>query len=98
MRIENFEFFFNEESEHIDGRVFTRSPEIVAYNKTEGGEEYRYTILFYEKNRGGYEIRFIGSRPLQFTYKDKDILWELMQYGQTVLDAKFNLNEKIKQL
>jgi hypothetical protein len=98
MRIENFEFFFNEEPEHIDGHVFTRNPEIVAYNATEDGEEYRYTILFYEKGREGYEIRFIGSRPLEFTYKDKDILWELMQYGQTVLDAKFNLNQKIKQL
>ncbi len=48
-----------------------------------------YTLLFWRKGSEGYCIRFVGDRPLRA--ENKTQLWNLMAYGQAILDAEFNL-------
>ena len=71
----------------------TRMPEIVRWQTWPEGKEYCYTLLFWEKDREGYYIYFIGGRPL-----DKDIdqadLFKLMRYGQAILDAKWEVERE----
>ena len=87
MRVKNLEFIRNRDGQYL------RDPEIVAYDTDSTGKEFRYTLLFWRKNREGWQIEFVGNRPLNFD--DKETLWNLMQYGQAVLDAEFRLFESV---
>jgi hypothetical protein len=70
-----------------------RAAEIVCWETNSDGQEYCYTLLWYQKGSEGYYIEFVGRRPLD--HKFDDVLWAIMEYGQTVLDAEFRLNEVI---
>ena len=70
----------------------SRDPEIVKWT-TVAGQETRYTLLWYRKYGEGYRIEFVGDRPLQEEHQEE--LFELMRYGQTVLDAEVKLLERI---
>lgn len=60
-----------------------------------GDSERCYTILWYVSGKEGYRIEFVGSRPFELEYGDQQVLWELMKYGQRVLDAEFELKSNI---
>jgi hypothetical protein len=82
MRVKNLEF----------RRLEEREPEIIAWvesNVNTIAGDYCYTLLWYHKNKEGYYIQFIGDRPLVF--EDQELLWKMMKYGQTVLDAELEL-------
>jgi hypothetical protein len=81
MRFEEFEFRRNENHEH------DRDPEIVQW--AENGTEYCFTLLWFKKVTDDWYIEFVGNRPL--TVENRETLWKLMEYGQTVLDAEFKL-------
>tara|TARA_R110000868_G_scaffold191533_2_gene435709 strand:+ start:527 stop:781 length:255 start_codon:yes stop_codon:yes gene_type:complete len=81
MKLKNLEF------RHSEGR----SAEIVQWNTTNKGEQFCFTLLFYEHESEGYEIRFVGDRPLQ--YDDEETMFAMMKYGQTVMDAKWKVEE-----
>ena len=74
MRYKNLEF------RQKDGR----DPEIVVI------EPHCYTILWWKRDKEGWYIEFIGSRPLD---EDMANVWNLMRYGQSVLDAQFRLEQ-----
>ena len=80
MRVENLEFIRNPNSE--------RGPEIIQWGMHDGAP-IRFTILFWRKDREGWHIEFVGSRPLEVD--DQDVLFKIMRYGQAVLDAEFQL-------
>lgn len=81
MRIKNLEF-----------RHFEHRPaEIVQWAIDGGGKDFCFTVLFYERESEGYEIRFVGDRPLQ--YDDEEIMFAMMKYGQTVMDAKWKVEK-----
>jgi hypothetical protein len=80
-RIHDLEFRYGDD---------TRPPEIIRWHENEQGK-YLYTLLFYEKGSEGYDIRFVGARPLE--YENTEKLWALMKYGNRVLDALFRLEE-----
>lgn len=82
LRIDDIEFRHNE----------TDKAEIVQWWKKPGGEkEYCITLVLWNRDREGYDVRFIGSRP--FDYDNGPDLWALMKYGQRVLDALFEFQE-----
>ena len=81
MKLKNLEF------RHSEGR----SAEIVQWNTDSTGKEYCFTVLFYEHSSEGYEIRFVGNRPLQ--YENEEIMFAMMKYGQAVMDAKWKVEE-----
>lgn len=83
MRINNLEFRRNGEK---------RSPEIIKWSVNNTGTEFCFTLLWYIKGREGWEIQFVGDRPLHETEPIE--LFELMRYGQTVLDAETKLMER----
>ena len=69
------------------------TPEIVRWAPDADSErgEFCYTLMFFDREREGYNARFIGSRP--FDYGDSTALWNLMTYAQRLLDAKFALED-----
>jgi hypothetical protein len=84
LRKGNLEFRRNKED---------RQSEIVRWSKNGDGTEYCYTLLWYQRDEEGYYIEFVGRRPFD---DNSDNLWELMEYGQEVLDAGFKLEERLK--
>ena len=83
-RIGNLEFRRNKEG---------RPAEIIRWAQNGDGTEYCYTLLWYQRGREGFYVEFVGRRPFD---DDADNLWEIMEYGQAVLDAEFELEEKLK--
>jgi hypothetical protein len=61
-----------------------RDPEIVATKPC------CFTILWWKRDKEGWYIEFVGARPLD---QDMNDVWNLMRYGQAVLDAQFRLEE-----
>lgn len=84
MRIKNIEF------RHLD----QRPAEIVQWATDSSGKEFCFTLLFYKRNSEGYYIEFVGARPLE--YADEELMWVLMKYGQSVMDAKWRVEEATK--
>jgi hypothetical protein len=53
-----------------------------------------YTLLQYKNTKEGPDIRFVGNRP--FKVQDQDLLWYLMEFGQTIGEAEFELDYRTK--
>ena len=83
-RIDNLEVRFNFDSD--------RDAEIVKHFQGAGGE-YCCTILWWVKDSEGYSIHTIGGRIFGQDI-DRDTLWKLMKYGQTVMEARFSLDQQ----
>jgi hypothetical protein len=83
-RIEDLEFKPTE-------AVGKRDHAIVQWFPREGeeGKEYCCVVCFFRRGSEGYEIEFVGDRPFQV--EKHDVLWNLMRFGQRVLDASFDL-------
>jgi hypothetical protein len=88
MRVNNLEFIRNRNS------LPNRDPEMVAYDNDVSGKEFKYTLLFWKKNKEGWQVEFVGGRPMDIN--DRETLWYLLEYGQAVLDAEFRLLEYTK--
>jgi hypothetical protein len=74
---------------------FASKWEIVKWENHEEKEgEYCYTLVLYDMHNEGFDIQFVGSRP--FEYENKDKLWDLMKFGQSVLEALFELEDDWK--
>jgi hypothetical protein len=84
LRIGDLEF------RHLD----TRKAEIVQWwKRSDSDTESCHTLLWWTRGKEGYDIEFIGGRP--FEYDQNKVLWEIMKYGQKVLDAVFDLQEEL---
>lgn len=83
-RVGNLEFRRNKEG---------RPAEIVRWARNGDGTEYCYTLLWYQRGQEGFNIEFVGRRPFD---AQEDNLWEIMEYGQAILDAEFELEEKLR--
>lgn len=75
---------------------FNKMYELVQWNKKETGEEYCFVIAFFRKGKEGCNIEFIGNRP--FLNDNSELVWTMLKYGQSVVDAEFNLEESIANL
>lgn len=81
MKLRNLEFRVMED----------RFPEIVCWFDYES-KKACYTVARWNRNSEGYNIEFIGDRPFDDKIDANDV-WELMKYGQKVLNATFRLEE-----
>lgn len=81
MKLRNLEFRVIED----------RFPEIVCLFEY-GGKKGCYTVVRWNRGSEGYNIEFIGDRPFDDKIDARDV-WELMKYGQKVLNASFDLEE-----
>lgn len=76
------------------GENLETSYEIVRWqpnkNFKNGPSEMCYSIVWWHKRKEGYELSFIGERPFEAEV-DKEVLWDLMEYGANILSAKFEL-------
>lgn len=70
-----------------------RPAEIIRWAKNGDDTEYCFTLLWYQKYKEGYYVEFVGRRPFD---DDSESLWEMMEYGQEVLDAEFKLEDQLK--
>lgn len=61
------------------------SYELVKWNKD---KEFCYVVAFFDERKDGCEIRFIGDRA--FKYENEEVMWEMLKYGQKIVDAKIN--------
>lgn len=67
-----------------------RDAEIVHWKEDSLGNNFCYTLMFFEKNNEGFHANFVLDRPLQ--YENFSALWSLMRYAQKILNAKFELD------
>lgn len=69
-----------------------RKPEIVCWKVGANDEWFCYTLCWWDRDKEGYNLEFIGSRP--FEYDDIGTLWPLLEYADKVLQAQFELEKK----
>jgi hypothetical protein len=69
---------------------------ILRWFEREDGSEYCYVLAYFIKSSEGYDLKFVGPRP--FEVENKDLFWALINYGQKVIDAEFELEERLKEL
>ena len=54
--------------------------------------EYKWSIAYWTKDREGYDLHFVGDRPL-----DKRVDWRnlevVIRQGQQIADSKFYIEE-----
>jgi hypothetical protein len=89
MRYEDLEFRKNSGA---------RNSEIVAwspYPDSDRGEEFCFTLLWWKKDKEGYYIEYVGSRPLEYSHPDR--LLHMLRYGQSVLDAEYKFMEGVNK-
>lgn len=83
MRIDDIEFIRNFGDQ--------RDAEIVKWEKNPAGKEFRCTLLWWRKGSNSFNVEFVDSRP--FDYENTEKLFDLMHYGQKVLEAERRLLE-----
>ena len=67
-------------------------PEIVCWFPCSDNQaETCYTLMHWVRGSEGWDIRFVGDRPFDQDRFDREILWQLMQYGQSLADAEFRI-------
>lgn len=69
-----------------------RNAEIVRWQDSETLGKFCYTLAWWVKGSEGYDLHFIGSRPLD-PEVDRVYFWELVKYGQKICDAKFEVDD-----
>ena len=82
-RIENIEFRWSE---------INQKHELVQWLQTDSAESFCIVIAFFDLGSEGSEIRFIGDRP--FTTENSELVWDMLRYGQSIVDAIFELNDR----
>tara|TARA_R110000787_G_scaffold252616_1_gene358090 strand:- start:321 stop:596 length:276 start_codon:yes stop_codon:yes gene_type:complete len=61
--------------------------EIVKWSKKQDGEDYCWVVAYWIKDREGFDLQFVGSRP--FDIKAKTFM-KVAKQGQQMLDDAFN--------
>ena len=79
------------------GENATKYPEIVRWYERKEGDPFCCTLLYWVRDSEGWRITFVGDRPFD-NEVDKDALWALMKYGQSVSDAQFKLESDMRDL
>ena len=67
-----------------------RDPEIIRWVEQSGKDPFCFTVIWWKRNSEGWNIEFIGARPFE---QETDDIWNLMKYGQSVMDAVFQLEQ-----
>ena len=82
-RINNLEFRWSETN---------HSHELVQWIKKDGSKDFCIVVAFFRIDSEGCEISFVGRRP--FDVGNDDLVWAMLKYGQSVVDALVILQEE----
>jgi len=98
MRIDNLEFrTCNEDltsaSPHTTAEIVKWDP-ISDDRYGPSVKEVCYTLMYWEKDKEGCCIRFVGNRPFEVEDVEWDKMWSLAREGQKFLDKKFSDEEE----
>lgn len=74
----------------------SRNAEIVRWQESETLGKFCYTLAWWIKDREGYNLQFVGPRPLD-SEVNQDYFWELVKYGQKICDAKFDVDDYLRE-
>ena len=83
-RIDNLEFRYSGTNEKY---------ELVRWIDSDP-KEYCIVIAFFNKESEGCSIEFIGGRP--FDTGNKELVWSMLSYGQSIVDAEYELEYETK--
>ena len=73
----------------------SRNAEIIRWQDSKDFGKTCYTLAWWIKDKEGYNIQFLGDRPLSYEV-DQDYFWELVKYGQKICEAKFQVEDYIQ--
>ena len=59
-------------------------------------KQYCYTLATWEKDSESWDLKFVGNRAFDENKVDRHLFWELAKYGNTIANAEFDLEEKVK--
>lgn len=70
--------------------------ELLKWDKTESGKEYCFTLAYWYKDDEGYELHFVGDRPLEYISElNISEIWKQLFLAQQMLqDAWSKSNEE----
>lgn len=82
-RIDNLEFRWSGTNQ---------SHELVQWIKRDGSGDFCIVVAFFRIESEGCDISFVGRRP--FDVENNDLVWAMLKYGQSVVDALVILQEE----
>ena len=57
-----------------------------------------FTIALFKKENDIYNLKFIGNKPFNLDKYEVEHFWLLAKYGQTLLEAEYEFNNKTKDI
>lgn len=96
-RVSNLEFRCVDDTINKGQSDHRSRAEIVRWYDREVGDPFCCTILYWSKDKEGWDITFVGDRPFDNEI-NQPLLWTLMKYGQRILDCNFRLEEEMKDI
>lgn len=84
---------YGRESEYIKDGNWYRHPDYQNYRKHKDcfkHPESCYTIasFVWDEHEGIYELHFVGDRPIELQKDERDVFWEIYEYGEKVMNSK----------
>lgn len=86
---------YNRESEFTkvvdsDFYYYPNNPKHRIHKDLFKSKEYSIAIASFEYDDGFYELHFIGNRPLDLNDEEIRYFWDIIKYGNTILNGKKN--------
>lgn len=85
------------------GREDEHYYEIVRFYHDKTEQRYCYTLLQWQRQSEGWDIKFIGNRPFMYINQDSlnsgvdcEKFWSFLEYCQGYLDNEFRFEENLK--
>ena len=63
------------------------------FEATETCQRHCYVLAYWRRDKEGYDMMFVGSRPAKLSKKDANSFWRLYKRGQKLLTKHFNLDD-----
>lgn len=66
--------------------------DFVLWEKDGNGKDFCFSLAYFIKGSGSYDLKFVGDRPFQYiAEEDVPYVWKALNAAQTVLDAFFDI-------
>lgn len=72
--------------------------ELVKWETDTRGKPYCFTLAYWHRDDEGWELRFVGNRPLKYIAEiDVSPIWKQLYLAQEMLQDAFTRNEEWRQ-
>ena len=66
--------------------------DFVLWKKNDNGKDYCFSLAYFIKGSGSYDLKFVGNRPFQYiAEEDVPFVWNALNAAQKILDAFFGI-------